>query len=292
LTTTTPTVKDLATGVAPRRRRPAKARGYSIFRVVMLVLIVITFLAPLVWMVLASLKTNVDIYNPAAALVFTPTLDNYDTVFNQANYLQYIFNSFWVGFAATGLSLILGLPAAYSMSRFVMKKSAALVLMARIIPGVSLLVPWYFIFANLRLVGGYEVLIMSHMFVSLPLIVYIMMSFFDSLPLELEEQAQVDGLTPIGAFLRIALPLSIPGVATAGILSFIFSWNNFMFALVLSGAKTKTLPVAIFDFVAYASIDWGGLMAAAVIITLPIMVIALFTQKYIVSGLTAGATKG
>jgi multiple sugar transport system permease protein len=81
-------------------------------------------------------------------------------------------------------------------------------------------------------------------------------------------------------------------VATAGILSFIFSWNNFMFALVLSGAKTKTLPVAIFDFVAYASIDWGGLMAAAVIITLPIMVIALFTQKYIVSGLTAGATKG
>lgn len=292
MTTTTPTVKELATGAAPRRRRPAKARGYSVFRVVMLVLIVITFLAPLAWMVLASLKTNVDIYNPAAALVFTPTLDNYDTVFNQANYLQYIFNSFWVGFAATGLSLVLGLPAAYSMSRFVMKKSAALVLMARIIPGVSLLVPWYFIFANLRMVGGYEVLIMSHMFVSLPLIVYIMMSFFDSLPLELEEQAQVDGLTPIGAFLRIALPLSIPGVATAGILSFIFSWNNFMFALVLSGAKTKTLPVAIFDFVAYASIDWGGLMAAAVIITLPIMVIALFTQKYIVSGLTAGATKG
>jgi len=285
-------VKELATGDAPKRRRPAKARGYSIFRVVMLVLIVLTFLAPLAWMVLASLKTNVDIYNPAAALVFTPTLANYDTVFNQANYLQYIFNSFWVGFAATGLSLILGLPAAYSMSRFVMKKSAALVLMARIIPGVSLLVPWYFIFANLRMVGGYEVLIMSHMFVSLPLIVYIMMSFFDSLPLELEEQAQVDGLTPIGAFLRIALPLSIPGVATAGILSFIFSWNNFMFALVLSGAKTKTLPVAIFDFVAYASIDWGGLMAAAVIITLPIMIIALFTQKYIVSGLTAGATKG
>ncbi|MEX1078475.1 MAG: carbohydrate ABC transporter permease [Homoserinimonas sp.] len=291
--TSTPTVKELATGVsAAPRRRPAKVRGYSVFRVTMLVLVVTTFLAPLAWMVLASFKTNVDIYNPAAALVFTPTLDNYDTVFNQANYLQYIFNSFWVGFAATGLSLVLGLPAAYSMSRFVMRKSAALVLMARIIPGVSLLVPWYFIFANLKLVGGYEVLIMSHMFVSLPLIVYIMMSFFDSLPVELEEQAQVDGLTPIGAFLRIALPLSIPGVATAAILSFIFSWNNFMFALVLSGAKTKTLPVAIFDFVAYASIDWGGLMAAAVIITLPIMVIALFTQKYIVSGLTAGATKG
>jgi len=275
--------------LGPRRR---KASAYPAFRVIMLTVIVLSFVAPLVWMVLASFKTNVDIYNPESAFVFAPTIQNYETVFGQANYLQYIFNSFWIGFASTALSLILGVPAAYSMSRFVMKKSAALVLLARIIPGVSLLVPWYLIFSNLRLVGSYEVLILSHMFVALPLIVYIMMSFFDSLPLELEEQAQVDGLTPIGAFLRISLPLSVPGIATAGILSFIFSWNNFMFALVLSGARTKTLPVAIFDFVAYASIDWGGLMAAAVIITIPIMVIALFTQKYIVSGLTAGATKG
>jgi multiple sugar transport system permease protein len=292
----TTTLEELAPATAPApvmpRRRRRRGTSYSIFRVVMLTLVVLTFLAPLVWMVLASFKTNVDIYNPAAALVFTPTLGNYETVFGQANYLQYIVNSFWIGFASTLLSLVLGLPAAYSMSRFVMKKSAALVLMARVIPGVSLLVPWYLIFSNLKLVGGYEVLILSHMFVALPLIVFIMMSFFDSLPIELEEQAQVDGLTPIGAFLRIALPLSVPGIATAGILSFIFSWNNFMFALVLSGSKTKTLPVAIFDFVAYASIDWGGLMAAAVVITVPIMVIALFTQKYIVSGLTAGATKG
>lgn len=287
------TATDLTLPVpSAKRRKPRGVRTYSAFRVTMLILIVLTFLAPLVWMVLSSLKTNVDIYNPATAFIFTPTLDNYETVFGQASYLQYIFNSFWIGLCSTFLSMVLGVPAAYSMSRFVMKKSAALVLMARIIPGVSLLVPWYFVFSNLKLVGGYEVLILSHMFILLPLFVYIMMSFFDSLPVELEEQAQVDGLTPIGAFLRIALPLSIPGVATAAILSFIFSWNNFMFALVLSGSRTKTLPVAIFDFVAYASIDWGGLMAAAVVITLPIMVIALFTQKYIVSGLTAGATKG
>jgi multiple sugar transport system permease protein len=277
--------------MAPMHRK-TKVRPYSVFRVVALTVIVLTFIAPLVWMFLASLKTNVDIYDSSKAFIFTPTLDNYDTVFGRANYLKYIFNSFWIGFASTGLSLLLGVPAAYSMSRYVMKKSAAVVLLARIIPGVSLLVPWYIIFSNLRLVGGFEVLILSHMFVSLPLVVYIMMSFFDSLPLELEEQAQVDGLTPIGAFLRISLPLAVPGIATAAILSFIFSWNNFMFALVLSGAETKTLPVAIFDFVAYASIDWGGLMAAAVVITVPIMVIALFTQKYIVSGLTAGATKG
>ncbi|MFC4223298.1 carbohydrate ABC transporter permease [Lysinibacter cavernae] len=282
-----------ATDAAPQMRKRSKTgRGYRIFRVLALVFVIVMFIAPLVWMVLASLKTNVDIYDSSKTFLFDPTLENYGTVFGRANYLGYIFNSFWIGFASTALSLLLGVPAAYAMSRFTMHKSAVVVLLARVIPGVSLLVPWYFVFSQLKMVGGFGVLILSHMFVALPLIVYIMMSFFDSLPIELEEAAQVDGLTPIGAFLRITLPLSTPGIATAGILSFIFSWNNFMFALVLSGSKTKTLPVAIFDFVAYASIDWGGLMAAAVVITVPIMVISLFMQKYVVSGLTAGATKG
>jgi multiple sugar transport system permease protein len=270
-----------------RRRTP-----YTTFRVVALVVVVLVLLAPLAWMLLASFKTNVDIYDPGKALFFGPTLENYTKVLKQANYGQFIFNSFWVAFVSTAISLLLGVPAAYSMSRFTMNRSALVVLMARVIPGVSLLVPWYYVFSNLRMVGGYTVLILSHMFVALPLVVYIMMGYFDGLPLELEESAMVDGLTPIGAFRLITLPLSVPGIATAGILAFIFSWNNFMFALVLSGAQTKTLPVAIFNFVGYASIDWGGLMAAATVVTLPIMVIALFTQKYIVSGLTAGATKG
>ncbi|MEQ4304073.1 carbohydrate ABC transporter permease [Plantactinospora sp. B6F1] len=274
--------------MARRKRRTP----YQVFRAVALAVVVVSLIAPLLWMVAASFKTNVDIYDSGRAFVFTPVLENYSKVLDQANYLQFVGNSLWVAFAATVLSLILGVPAAYSMSRFNMRKSALVVLMARVIPGVSLLVPWYYVFSNLRLVGGFTVLILSHMFVSLPLVVYILMGFFDSLPLELEESAQVDGLTPIGAFRRITLPLSAPGIATAGILSFIFSWNNFMFALVLSGADTKTLPVAIFDFVGYASIDWGGLMAASTVVTLPIMLIALFVQKYVVSGLTAGATKG
>lgn len=279
----------MTAAITPRRK---PFRWVPLARWLAIIVIVIGFVAPLLWMVLASFKTNVDIYDPSRIITFTPTLENYETVFGQANYGRYIWNSFYVSAMATLLSLVLAVPAAYSMSRFVMGRSAMVVLLARIIPGVSLLVPWYFVFAQMRLVGTYTVLIMSMMFVSLPLILYIMMSYFDSMPEELEEAGQVDGLTPIGAFLRITLRLSLPGVATAAILSFIFAWNNFMFALVLSGAGTKTLPVAIFDFVGYASIDWGGLMAAAVIVTLPIMVIALFTQRYIVSGLTAGATKG
>lgn len=286
------TAPDPARSIPVRRRR--QFRWGTAGRFVGLAIIVFAFLGPIVWMVLASLKLNVQIYDPSQAFIFTPTLANYETVFDprRGNYLVFIWNSFFVAIMATGLSLVLAVPAAYAMSRFVMHKSAMVVLLARIIPGVSLLVPWYYIFAQLQITGSFLPLILSHMFVSLPLILYITMSFFDQLPEELEESALVDGLTPIGAFFRITLPLSVPGIATASILSFIFSWNNFMFALVLSGPSTKTLPVAIFDFIGYASIDWGALMAASVVVTTPIMLIALFTQRYIVTGLTAGATKG
>lgn len=277
-----------------RRRRRRRGLVGAIARAVGLTSLILIFLGPIAWMVAASLKLNVQIYDVSQAFIFEPTLANYETVFDprRGNYLVFIWNSFFVAFMATLLSLIMAVPAAYAMSRFTMRKSATTVLLARIIPGVSLLVPWYFIFALLGITGSYTPLILSHMFVSLPLILYIMMSFFDQLPTDLEESGQVDGLTAIGAFLRVTLPLSVPGIATATILSFIFSWNNFMFALVLSGQATKTLPVAVFDFIGYASIDWGALMAASVVVTTPIMLIALFTQRYIVSGITAGATKG
>lgn len=277
---------------ARKAQKPAKMPWPSWGRSVGIVAIGVIFVGPLVWMALASLKTNVDIYNSSKMFVFEPTLGNYETVFGQANFARYIWNSFYVSFLATGLSLLLAVPAAYSMGKFAMGKSAQVVLLARVIPGVSLLVPWYYLFAQVGLVGSYAALVLSLMFISLPLILFIMMPFFMALPEEIEEAALVDGLTHIGAFVRITLRLSLPGIVTAGILSFIFAWNNFLFPLVLSGAGTKTLPVAIFDFVGYASIDWGGLMAAAVVVTVPIMVIALFAQRHIVSGLTAGATKG
>jgi len=270
----------------------SRRRLISILRGITIALIAVVFIGPILWMLLASLKLNVDIYDAAKTFIFTPTFANYINVFGRANYLLYIKNSLWVAVVSTGLSLVLGVPAAYAMARFRMRRSANLVLLARVIPGISLLIPWYYVFANLKLTGGYSVLILAHMFVSLPLIVYIMMSFFQQLPEELEEAAQVDGLTPIGAFLRVTLPLSAPGIATSTILSFIFSWNNFMFALALSQSKTQTLPVAIYGFISYSSIDWGGLMAASAVVTTPIMLIALFTQKYIVTGFTAGATKG
>jgi len=279
----------------PQRKHRSATRSslvYRIFRVIAIVVVVLGFIVPILWMLLASFKNDVDIYNAAKTFIFTPTVRNYLTVFAEQDFLKYFLNSLIIGTGATGFSLLLGVPAAYAMARFTMRKSANVVLLARVIPSISLIVPWYAIFAWTGLIGGYPAVIIAHMFTALPLIVWIMMPYFQGLPIDLEEAGEVDGLTPIGAFLRVTLPLSAPGIATSGILAFIFSWNMFLFSLVLTGSNTRTLPVAIMNFIGYASIDWGGLMAATASITVPIMVISIFFQKYVVAGMTAGAQKG
>lgn len=261
-------------------------------RYIAIVLVVLVLVMPFVWMLLSSFKNQIDITTSRNLLEFTPTLRNYQNVFEQQNYLQYLFNSFLVAVVSTILSLVLGLPAAYGIARFHANWLGIVLLTARIIPGITFLVPWYILFGRLHLLGSYWALILSHMLVGLPFIAWVMIPFFETLPPELEESARIDGASIFGAFLKIALPLAVPGIITASIMAFIFSWNNFMFSLVLAGDNTRTLPIAIFNFLSYSSVDWGGLMAAAVVITLPVLFMTLFVQRYIVAGLTAGATKG
>jgi multiple sugar transport system permease protein len=275
-----------ARGPDPRKRRLERLRLTAV------VLVSLVFALPLVWMVLAAFKTNVQISNTADAIVFTPTLDNFRTVFDQGVFLPAMVNSIIVAVVSTALSALIAVPAAWAIGRFGMRRAGGWVLIARIIPAISLLVPWYYVFAQLELVGGYTVLVLSHMFVSVPLITWIMIGFFEGLPVELEEAGRVDGLSAFGAFLRISLPLATAGTATACVLATVFSWNNFIFALILSDENTKTLPVALFNFISYASIDWGGLMAASTLMSVPVVLAAVFGQRYLVAGLTAGATKG
>jgi multiple sugar transport system permease protein len=286
-TLTRPTAADpVPRAVDPRKRRLERLRLAAI------TLVSLVFALPLVWMVLAAFKTNVQISNTADAVVFTPTLDNFRTVFDQGVFLPAMVNSIIVAVVSTVLSALIAVPAAWAIGRFGMRRAGGWVLIARIIPAISLLVPWYYVFARLELVGGYAVLVLSHMFVSVPLITWIMIGFFEGLPVELEEAGRVDGLSAFGAFLRISLPLATAGTATACVLATVFSWNNFIFALILSDENTKTLPVALFNFISYASVDWGGLMAASTLMSVPVVLAAVFGQRYLVAGLTAGATKG
>jgi multiple sugar transport system permease protein len=254
--------------------------------------IALAVIFPFLWMLSSSFKTQVDIISWPPKIFFSPTLNNYIKVFGEQDFLKYFFNSTLVGVFAVGLSVLLGLPAAYSIARFTQKKLAMFILLARLMPGISFLMPWYIIFSRLNLMDSYIALILSHMLIALPIIVWVMSSYFATIPHELEESAMVDGATRQYAFLKIILPLSGPGVITAMTLSFIFSWNNFMFSQVLSMEKTKTLPIAVYNFVSYAEVDWGGVMAAAVAIMAPAILLTMIFQKYVVKGLTMGAVKG
>lgn len=252
----------------------------------------VLFLLPFLWMVLASFKTQQQILDTTQLFHFTPNFDNYTNVFTKYAFLGFIFNSFIVALGSTILGLVLGLPAAYAIAKYKQSGLGLLILVARIVPGISFLIPWFIIFSRLGMIDTYTSLILSHMLVTMPFIIWVMIPFFEGLPHELEESARVDGCTMMGAFLRIMLPISWPGIITSSILAFIFSWNNFMFSLILAGDNTKTLPIAIFNFLSYSDINWGGLMAASVIITAPVLVIALAAQRYIIAGLTGGAVKG
>lgn len=274
--------------------RSTKRMLTSVVEHLLIYVILFITIFPILWMLLASFEPHQSIINQAAHGIFEfePTLENYIKVFTEYDFLKYTKNSMIVAVMAVLLSLIIGLPAAYAVARFKMRKSSVVVLLVRMIPGISFLLPWFTIFSKLGLRNTYASLILSHMLIALPFIIWIMIPNFEAIPRDLEEAAWIDGCTQYGAFFRISLRLSTPGIITAALLAFIFSWNNFMFSLVLAGRDTTTLPVAVFNFVSYAYIDWGGLMAASVAITLPIVVLSLCLQKYIISGLTAGAVKG
>jgi multiple sugar transport system permease protein len=140
--------------------------------------------------------------------------------------------------------------------------------------------------------GSYTAMTLTHLIIVSPLIIWVMVGFFEDLPVEMEEAARIDGTTLAGYLLRVAIPLTKPGIAATAILSFIFSWNNFLFSLIVGGEGTRTLPVAVFNFISYAQIDWGGVNAAATLITLPVILLVLAVQKHIVRGLAMGGVKG
>jgi multiple sugar transport system permease protein len=259
---------------------------------ILILVIVIPMLFPFYWMFISSIKTQVDIVHWPPKFIFQPTMKNYNRVFGEQNFALYLKNSSIVALCAVIVSLVIGLPAAYSIARFSQKKLLMLILVARLMPGISFLMPWYIIFSRLRLMDSYVALILSHILIVMPVMVWIMSAYFETIPVEMEASAMVDGATRQRAFVSIILPLSMPGVVTGTTLSFIFSWNNFMFSQVLSMQKTRTLPIAVYNFLSYAEVDWGGVMAAAVAIVVPAIILTMIFQKYVIKGLTVGAVKG
>jgi multiple sugar transport system permease protein len=273
-----------------RAQRMRRLQSLGIALLIVLVLIVMLF--PFYWMILTSFRSQVDNISPRPVWFFMPTLENYQNVIQRNNFLEFTWNSLVIATLSTGFGLVLGLPAAYSIARFKQDGLALAILIARLTPFITYLVPWYIAFRTLGLLDTYTALTLTHLIVGMPLIIWIMISFFEGVPRDLEEAAFVDGASRLGTFFRVVLPLSAPGIVAASILAFIFSWNQFLFSLVLSGPNTRPVPVAVFNFISYGQIDFGGLGAAAVLITLPVIILTLIIQRYIISGLTMGAVKG
>ena len=259
--------------------------------------LVVFFMLPTVfvfyWMITLSLKPQVEATAfPPHFFWFSVTFKGYVDVFAKNPFLLYTWNSLVVATGSTLLALIVGLPCAYSIAHWRQRGLALIVLVARIIPGISYLIPWYILFRNLKMVDTYLALILTHLVVGLPIVIWVMIGFFEDIPTELREAALIDGCTDYGAFWRVAVPLVKPGVVATGILSFIFSWNNFLFSVILAGRNTRTLPIAVFNMIGYEEINWGPLAAAATLITLPVIILTLIIQRHIVTGLTFGAVKG
>jgi multiple sugar transport system permease protein len=257
-----------------------------------LVLVLVVFIFPFFWMAFNSFKTHEKILEYPPAFVFTPTLDNFKNVLVQSSVLLYTGNSVLVALGSLGVGMILGLPAAYGIARYGHRMLALGILVCRMIPGISFLVPWFIVFRALGLLDTYIGLIIAHLVITVPLITWIMIGFFEEVPVELEEAARIDGCSRAGVFLRIALPLVRPGLVSAGILALIFTWNSFLFPLILAGVKTKTLPVLVYSFMTFDYLDLGGVYAASTLVTLPVIVMVLLVQRQFIRGLTIGGVKG
>ena len=245
------------------------------------------------WMLSLSLKNEVD--NTAFPPVFIPhppTFANFVKVFAENDFLTYTKNSVIVSFGATALALAVGVPAGYGIAKARAMRAAMLILVARITPGLSYLIPLFLLFQWMGLVGTLTPLVITHLVLTVPIVVWVMIGFFEGLPGELEEAALVDGATIWQAFRYVALPLARPGITVATILAFIFSWNNFLFGVVLANRETRTLPIAVYNMLTFEQVSWGPLAAAALVVTAPVLLLTLLMQKEIVVGLTAGGVKG
>ena len=191
--------------------------------------------------------------------------------------------------------LVVGTPAAYSFCRFRMKGKGLMlfaILFLRVIPPISLVIPFYLMWRNFGLLDTYPAIIIMYMTLNLPLTVWMMRSFFMDVPIELEESVLIDGCSRFGAFFRIALPLVAPGMVATATISLMFCWNELLFAMAITGSSTMTAPLGVYNFVGYYQVYWGELSAAGIIVTIPIVVFMLVIQKHLIRGLTLGALKG
>jgi len=252
-------------------------------------------LFPPVVLFVTSIKTDIDALSFPPKWIFDPTLKNYVAILNTSPLVDYALNSLIVASLNTLLCLIVGSMAAYGLARFKFRGAdniAFWILSIRMMPPVAAIIPIYILMKNLRLLDTPWCLVITYLTFNLPFVVWMMKGFFEEIPREIEESALIDGCSDFSVFFRIALPLVAPGLAATAIMVFIFSWNEFLFALILTGTKAVTLPVGIIGYMKETGINWGYMTAGGILALIPVIVFMVLVQKHLVKGLTLGALKG
>lgn len=274
-------------------------------RALALTAIVLFFLFPIVWVLMMSFMTNNDILRSPPSPFFVPTLDNYRQLISgnlatgvgsmSTDYMKNLFNSFFLSSAAVILSLLLGVPAAYAFARFKFRLGedmAFTLLSFRFAPPILVLLPLQLYFQEIGLYDTYFGLVWVYQLITLPLILWIVRGYFEDISPDIEHAYRLDGHSWFASFWRIAIPLARPGIAAAGLLAFIFAWNNFVFALILGSSEVQPVTVGALAFITASGIQYGVIAAALVLSVVPTLVLALYAQRYLVEGLSLGAVKG
>lgn len=277
-------------------RRPKRSRSDRT-RIWVGVIICILFLLPLGWMLLTSFKYQRDIFTTPPTFFFEPTLSQYIGSFERGGLGPKMLNTVLVASGAGILSLIAGAMAGYALSRLRIRGAATigvLILVSRGVPPIALAVPMFLVARGLGLTDTHAILILAYCSFMIPYVMWLMRGFFLSLPKELEESAMLDGCSRMGAFFRIIVPISLPGLLATFIFSIILAWEELLFALVLTNRVATTVPVAIAGMVGDTEkgANWGELAAAGMLTVIPVVVLALLVQKWLIRGLAEGATKG
>ena len=255
------------------------------------VLLLVVTMFPFLWLLQMSFRSNDDILG--LSILFTPTLEHYRAL-RVGQFPRSFANSAMASVASTLLSLLIGVPAAYSLSRveFRARRQIALwVLTTRMAPPIAFTIPFFLAYRHLDLLDTVPGLVIIYLTFNLALVIWMMRTFFDSVPRALEEAAWIDGSSVWGAFLRVTLPLAAPGLGATAVLCFIFSWNDFFYALILTRTAAMTAPVAIVNFMQYEGWEWGKIAAGGTLVMLPVVVFSLIVRNYLVRGLTAGGLK-
>lgn len=252
---------------------------------------------PIFWLVLSSFRYTVDIFSFKIQLIPTRlTLEHYFSVFRSISLGIYLRNTIIVSFAVTAITLVIGTLASYAITRIKFIGQGVfqgMLLIARMLPVITALVPLFLIISNFKLLNTFFALIITHVAFKLPVTIWLMQGFIASIPLELEEAAKLDGCTALQILRKVITPLILPGFVASGVIAFLFTWNDLIIAIILASTeKTQPMSVGLTNFFLEHGIDWGPMSAAAVIMQVPAFLFAFFAQRYLIQGLTAGAVKG